>query len=732
MIKGLIKILLTVVLIVIIVIIYLSVVGVKTDKFNNQIKKKILEINEKVNFELREVNYLLNLNNFSINITTKNSQILLEDNVIDINSIKTNVSLKSLINDQFSIDDLQISTSEIKIDDLILLARIVQNTPQLFILNTIIKDGSIAADININFDDHGKIKNDYQIKGFIKNTRIDLFNKSRVKDLNFLFDITKKKYSLSKIYTIFNEIKFNSPFIQIKENKDLYLIDGTLLSKDQKLENNDLKIIFGNLIDSFDIKDVEFSSINNFSFNISKKLKLNNLKTETILDLDRLTFTEKRINLKPYFQNIKDEIKLENHKIKIDYNKGKFIIKGSGNISLTDKVDQSSYEIIKNNDQFLFNAKLNIKNNPLIIEFLDYKKKEGIDSIISINANIKKDGSIKFETISLIENKNKILINNLELSEAFKIVDIKSAIVHYKNNKNFSNKINLKKNNSNFILEGDNFDITKLINNTLDNDDESSSIFQKFNSRIDIKIKKTHIDEINYFNDLSGYISFKDNKINDLKLDSVFPNNKKISLTINTNNAMETTTRLVTDYPKPLIKRYNFIKGFEEGYLDFSSIKKDNVSNSVLIIDDFKVQEVPIFAKLLSLASLQGIADILTGEGIRFTDLEMKFSNKKGLTTINEMYAIGPAVSVLMDGYIESEKLVSLRGTLVPATTLNRSIASIPFLGDLLIGDKTGEGVFGVSFKIKGPPKNLSTTVNPIKTLTPRFITRTLEKIKKN
>ena len=105
---------------------------------------------------------------------------------------------------------------------------------------------------------------------------------------------------------------------------------------------------------------------------------------------------------------------------------------------------------------------------------------------------------------------------------------------------------------------------------------------------------------------------------------------------------------------------------------------------------------------------------------------------KKGLTEIEEMYAIGPAISILMDGYIESKKLVSLRGTLVPATTINRSIASIPLLGKILIGDKTGEGVFGVSFKIKGPPKNLSTTVNPIKTLTPRFITRTLEKIKKN
>ena len=99
---------------------------------------------------------------------------------------------------------------------------------------------------------------------------------------------------------------------------------------------------------------------------------------------------------------------------------------------------------------------------------------------------------------------------------------------------------------------------------------------------------------------------------------------------------------------------------------------------------------------------------------------------------IQELYAIGPAISILLEGYIEVDKLISLRGTLVPATTINRSIASIPLLGDLLIGKKVGDGVFGVSFKIKGPPKDLETTVNPIKTLTPRFITRTLEKIKKN
>ena len=215
-------------------------------------------------------------------------------------------------------------------------------------------------------------------------------------------------------------------------------------------------------------------------------------------------------------------------------------------------------------------------------------------------------------------------------------------------------------------------------------------------------------------------------------MQSNFPNNKKLALTLNTTENNEKVTTLFSGYPKPLVKRYKFIKGFEDGVLDFQSIKKNNTSKSVLIIDNFKVKEIPVLAKLLTLASLQGIADLLTGEGIRFTDFEMTFSNKDKLMTIDEIYAIGPAISIMMSGYIESEKLVSLRGTLVPATTINRTIASIPLIGDILIGKKAGEGVFGVSFKIKGPPKNLKTTVNPIKTLTPRFITRTIEKIKKN
>ena len=84
-----------------------------------------------------------------------------------------------------------------------------------------------------------------------------------------------------------------------------------------------------------------------------------------------------------------------------------------------------------------------------------------------------------------------------------------------------------------------------------------------------------------------------------------------------------------------------------------------------------------------------------------------------------------------MDGYVESKTgLVSLRGTMVPAKTLNKFLAKLPILGDILIPKEIGEGLFGVSFKMKGMPGKIKTTVNPIKTLTPRFIQKALEKTK--
>ena len=70
----------------------------------------------------------------------------------------------------------------------------------------------------------------------------------------------------------------------------------------------------------------------------------------------------------------------------------------------------------------------------------------------------------------------------------------------------------------------------------------------------------------------------------------------------------------------------------------------------------------------------------------------MKFNKDKELMTIKRSLTWALNFS-LMDGYVQEDGLISLRGTLVPATTINKAIGSIPLLGDILVGKKAGEGV---------------------------------------
>jgi hypothetical protein len=732
MIKKLIKILLIIFFLVVLIIFYLSLVGVNTEKFNERITNKISKINKRIRLDLRGVKFLLDPYNFTLNIVTKEPTLLLEGNKLEIKEIKTNISLKSLIYNEFSLDDLELSTKFIKLEDLILLARSFKNSTELFLLDSVIKGGLLTADIKLQFDEKGNIKKNYQITGLIKNGKLNFLNQIEANNSNLEFDIQENKYSLMKINSNINGIELSSPLIKVNKKKDQFLIAGKILTNKKEFNSDQIRMISGSFFKNLNIEKVKFNSENDISFNVNKKLKISNLGIRSKINIDQLVVKNNLVGLKSYLPSLEHVINFKNHKIVIDYDEEKLDIKGNGKILIKGKLDAINYEIIKNNDEIIFNTKTNFKNSKLLIDFLDYEKKENTDASIVIKGSFKENNPINFNLISLIEKNNTILFKDLNLSKDFKVISMDSFNFNYLNNKNIKNQLFLKRKDSNYNIEGEIFDATKLINEIMDNDEENSSLFKNFNSKINLKINKIYIDEVNFINNLFGVLNFKKNKIENLNLKSISPNDKTISLSIKTNDKQEKITKLFTDYPKPLINRYNFIKGFEDGFLVYHSIKKDGLSNALLTIDNFKVKEVPVFAKLLTLASLQGIADLLTGEGIRFTDFEMKFSNKKNLTTIEEMYAIGPAVSILMDGYIESKKQISLRGTLVPATTINRSIASIPLLGSILIGKKTGEGVFGVSFKIKGQPKKLKTTVNPIKTLTPRFITRTLEKIKKN
>ena len=732
MIKLLVKIFSILLVTAILIIIYFSLVGLKTEKFNEVITKQLLKNNSNIDVKLKDVNFILSPLDLSINVKTYAPEIFIDKNKLSLEYIASNIPLKSFFKENFIIDDIKLSTKFLKIRDVITLSRIYRNSTELLILNKIIKEGSIIADINFNFDENGKIKNDYVIKGIVKDTQLKLLNNNEIEKLNFIFEVKYNQFNLRDIRAKFNQVPILSSITEIQKKDKNFYINSKLETNKKDFNFNEFNKIFKGELKNQGIENMIFSSSNDVSFFINEKFKIKDFRLKSNIDLKSLTYINELKNFKKYFKDYKNTLKLKNNKILLSYNKNKLSINGNGLIGYEDIYDNIDYQIKQQDNQHIFSTNIDLKKNLFLIPLLNFKKKKNSTLSINLDGVYKDNQEILFNKISLKENNNLILVKNLKLNKKLEISKIDFIDINLVNKEKIKNQLKLQRQKKNYKISGKNFYIKDIIDQINNNDNLSKSIFDNLNTIIDINISTIYLDPKNFVNNFSGNIIYKKNKIYKSDLVSTFPNNKKLNLTINTNENNEKITTIYSENPKPLLSSYKFIKGFEEGILDFYSVKRNNVSESVLKISDFKIQEVPVLAKLLTLASLQGIADLLTGEGIRFDDFELKFTSKDKLMRIDELYAIGPAISIMMEGYIEKDNLISLKGTLVPATTINRTIASIPLLGNILVGKKVGEGVFGVSFKIKGPKDKLKTTVNPIKTLTPRFITRTLEKLKKN
>ncbi len=711
---------------------YLSTIGIKTSAFNDQITKEVKKINNELELELDKISIILDPFKFKLVLKTIGANLKNKNKLIKLESVKTNIDIKTFINKKFSLSELDINTRTIEIKNLISFVRSIEDNPEIFILEKFVKKGYLIADINLKFDQKGNIKDDFIIKGFVKDGEVKPFKKIDLSKINFIFSIQNNKFEFKDINLSYdnNDLKF--PELILIKQKNEFLISGKNKNKNLVLDEKKINQLLNNNISNVKFEFAEFDLENTFSFKINNKYKIDDLKINSLMNLKSSKIISSK-NLKEFFPELNEKIELSDHQIQIEYKKDLLSIIGNGNILIQKEKDNINYNFSKSKTNLKFDTLLEIKKNPFHLNFLNYKKDQdnklkivilGVKNLLSNEINLK--------DISIKEKNNKFEFKNLLLSKKYKIKSISKINLDYFDNYRLKNELTIKKKNKYYLLDSKSFNATKIIDDLLkvDKNSESEKIFSK-NFRLNIEIKKAFLDKDHLIEDLNGYLTFNNREVIDANLLGNFSNNKRINFTIRS-TLNEKITTLYSDLAKPFVNRYKFIKGFEEGNLNFHSIKQNNVSNSKLIIDNFKVQEVPALAKLLTLASLQGIADLLTGEGIRFTDFEMKFSNKDELMKIEELYAIGPAISLLMEGYIESDGLVSLRGTMVPATTINRTISSIPLLGDILVGKKVGEGVFGVSFKIKGPPKKLKTTVNPVKTLTPRFITRTLEKIKKN
>ena len=113
------RILVTTLLLLITILFYLSTIGIKTERFNSKIISQIKQLEPNLELKLNDVSATLDPFNFGVNIKTIGTNLIYRNKNIKIQSIKSNISIKSFLNDKFALTGISISTNSLEIKDLI-------------------------------------------------------------------------------------------------------------------------------------------------------------------------------------------------------------------------------------------------------------------------------------------------------------------------------------------------------------------------------------------------------------------------------------------------------------------------------------------------------------------------------------------------------------------------------------------------------------------------------------
>ena len=705
----------------------LSTKGIETNRFNNLISKKINYTNNNLNLELSTVKFKLDLKEVSLFLETEEPKIDYRNMIIPAKNIKVYIDFTSLIKSDPNIKKIILIVNQLDIEQLKKISITLKPSNLTSFVNNKIKEGKLNTELEIYLDNNNLFTN-FIARGTVSNLKTELISNIDLNKINFSFFADKTDVLIKDISGETGPIKIKEGDLKLKLSSDIS-IEANFISNikyNNKITN--YKNLIKNIQYAKNIVSLEADLNNSILINLDKTYKVKKYEYKNNGKIEKINFDFEK-SLKNNFLGKKvEQLHLTKSEIKTNFNSKNNTTFFSGKYSLN-----GGNSLLFNIDNMIEGNSLKLKldaeyDEPIDIELINYKKPK--KNIVNFSMNLEKQkDNVKIKKISLIEGNNLISAEDMRFNKdnllSFKNILVKTTKKGKKNN-DFS--ISYKKKIS---IKGNKFDASNL--SKIFNRKTTNNKLVKINKNIEIDFENIIVPLSKNLKNFKLIGKIEKGKFVKISSKGDFGGNNFLDISMKKNKTNQKKyLEIYSDLTAPLLTEYSFFKGLTGGKLLYTSvIEKDN-STSKLKIENFKVINAPGMVRLLSLADLGGLADLAEGEGLSFDVLEINMEKNNDILKLNEILALGPSISVLMEGYQDQEGLTSIRGSLVPAKTLNNIISKIPILGDIIIPKEVGEGLFGISFKMKGPPGKIKTTINPIRTLTPRFIQKIVDRNKKS
>ena len=258
---------------------FLSFYGLETEYFNTIIQKKVKEFNPSIDLKFQDTKILLDLKKIELKIKIQDPIIYFNKRKIELNKLNLNISIRALLKKEFALQHSEIGLIKIDIKKLIEFANEIKSSAFLFIIKETINEGQIEGEASINFDNNGKIQDDYKIIGNLVNFDVKLLKQLHISNTSAKFELIKNQYQIYLIKGRVNGIHLtNSEFKINKENKNLNIKGNLVLKANIKdIQNTFYLLNFKPKKDLIEESEISFDIKTSFSFQLQKYVKIKNL-----------------------------------------------------------------------------------------------------------------------------------------------------------------------------------------------------------------------------------------------------------------------------------------------------------------------------------------------------------------------------------------------------------------------------------------------------------------------
>lgn len=364
---------------------------------------------------------------------------------------------------------------------------------------------------------------------------------------------------------------------------------------------------------------------------------------------------------------------------------------------------------------------IDAKNTEINFPLLSFEKNKNVPALIKFKANQDKNKNLEVESFSY-ESEESLISGKLSSSNGKITKLVLDKLKHKNNDLNLSYK--KKNNNIEIDFEATSLDFNDLVFAKLPKNKEKK---EQPNILINGIAKKILMKKDKYFTDTKIDIKCENSFCQRIAINTNLGSKAKDYFSINT-TPKEDNIRfdLKSNNAGYLLESISGSKNLKDGDLNFAGNYKNSdngvVADGAIKLEDFSIIDTPTLARLFTLASFRGFADLLSNKGITFKKFSSPISYKNSVIEVIEAKSAGSAIGITSKGTIDfKNKLIDLKGALIPAHEVNKILGDIPILGTIIVGKKN-EGIIATNYKIQGELQKPKISVNPLSMLTPGFL----------